>query len=242
MGKRQALRLQMQKRQQRNRLVIIGIGIVGVLLIALLLVLPKTKPSTEAVIQITPVTYSTTINKTSLGNPEAPVKLDVWEDFQCPGCRSYSNEVEPQIVKDYVETGKVYYTFHFFPFIDGGEGESHQAANAAACAAAQNRFWDYHAMLFANWKGENAGSFTDALLIAFAQNLSLDMAAFNQCFAANASAAQIQADVDQGTKFGVPPTPGIFVNGLAVVSSEGPNYLPTVADVAKSIETALNGK
>ena len=58
-----------------------------------------------------------------MGNPNAPVKMDLWEDFQCSGCWSYTKNLEPQILQTYVDTGKVYYTFHFYPFIDGGQGE-----------------------------------------------------------------------------------------------------------------------
>jgi protein-disulfide isomerase len=167
--------------------------------------------------------------------------MDVWEDFQCSGCLSYTQKVEGQVLKAYVETGKVYYTFHFFPFIDGGKGESHQAANAAECASAQGRFRDYHDMLFANWLGENAGSYTDPRLVIFARDIGLDMTKFNQCFQANTYAAQIQQDVVAGTALGVPPTPGIFVNGKAVESSAGKNYLPTFDDISKIIDAALGG-
>jgi len=203
---------------------------------------PALKPvSVGNIVPITPVAHAVPANKTSLGNPNAPVKMDVWEDFQCSGCLSYSTKLEPQVLQAYVETGKVYYTFHFYPFIDGGQGESHDAANAAMCAAAQARFWDYHAITFANWQGENVGSYTKPRLVAFAQSIGLDMPAFNQCFQANQYAAEIQQDLAAGAKLGVPPTPGIFVNGLMVVSSAGKNYLPSFDDIAHSIDAAIKG-
>lgn len=168
--------------------------------------------------------------------------MDVWEDFQCSGCLFYTKNLEPQILQTYVDTGKVFYTFHFYPFIDGGQGESHDAANAAMCAAAQNRFWDYHDMLFANWKGENAGSFTRPRLIVFAQNIGLDMSSFNKCFQAGTYSVQIQQDADTGAKLGVPPTPEIFINGGMVISSAGKNYIPSFDDISRVIETAMSGK
>ena len=244
MSKRQDMRTRRQREQSRNRWVILFVTL-GALALILIFIVPALKPvpaaSADNIVPITPVAHAVPAKKTSLGNPDAPVKMDVWEDFQCSGCLSYSTKLEPQVLKAYVETGKVYYTFHFYPFIDGDQGESHDSANAAMCAAAQERFWDYHAIIFANWKGENVGSFTKPRLVAFAQSIGLDMPAFNQCFQANSYAAEIQKDVDAGTKLGVPPTPGIFVNGQPVASSAGKNYLPSFDDIAHSIDAASKG-
>jgi protein-disulfide isomerase len=243
MSKRQKMRERRRRIQRRNRLLIILVVVIGALLLSSILILPNLKlANVENIAQITPIPNSIPVNKTSMGNPDAPVKMDVWEDFQCSGCLAYSKSLEPQILQTYVETGKVYYTFHVFPFIDGGQGESHDAANAAMCAAAQERFWDYHEIIFANWIGENAGSFTRPRLIAFAQSIGLNMDAFDQCFQENTYSAQIQQDVDEGTKLGVPPTPGIFVNGQAVISSAGKNYIPSFDDISRAIEAGLKGE
>jgi len=242
MSKRQEIRERRRQSQLRNRIIVILLVVIGALLVTFALILPGLKKSgVGTIVQITPVARKAAVNKASMGNPNAPVKIDVWEDFQCSGCRSFSKDLEPQVIQTYVETGKVFYTFHFFPFIDGGQGESHQAANAAMCASAQDRFWDYHDTLFANWLGENAGSFTDSRLIVFAKNIGLDMTTFNACFQANTFADQIAQDVQAGSKLGVPPTPGIFVNGKTVVSSAGKNYLPSFEDISKAIDTALAG-
>ena len=243
MSKRQKRRERQRRIQRRNRLLVILLVTVGALLISLVLILPNLKLSDDSnIIQITPISNAVPMNKTSIGNPDALVKMDVWEDFQCSGCLSYTKNIEPQIFKNYVETGKVYYTFHFYPFIDGGQGESHDAANAAMCAAEQERFWDYHAITYANWIGENVGSFTKPRLIAFAQNIDLDMTAFNQCFQENTYSAHIQQDIDDGAKLGVPPTPAIFVNGNKVISSAGQNFIPSFEDISRAIETGLSGK
>ena len=243
MSKRQKIREQRWRRQRLNRLGVISLVTVGALMIVFLLVWPNFKASdVSTIVQITPISTIIPVKGTSMGNPDAPVKMDVWEDFQCSGCLSYTTKLEPQILQTYVETGNVYYTFHFYPFIDGGQGESHDAANAAMCAGAQERFWDYHAILYANWIGENAGSFTKSRLRAFAQNIGLDMTAFDQCFQENTYSAQIQQDVDEGSKLGVPPTPAIFVDGKMVISSAGPNYIPSFDDISRAIEAGLSGK
>ena len=76
----------------------------------------------------------------------------------------------------------------------------------------------------------------------FAQQLGLDMTAFNKCFQANTYADQINQDYQAGSAKGVPPTPAIFVNGNVVVSSQGQNYIASVADLSAVIDAALAGK
>lgn len=241
MSKRQELRDRRRRENRRNRILIICLVVLGAAFVVFALVLPGLRgPNLGKIVEITPVVRKAAVDKTTLGDPKALVKMDVWEDFQCSGCMSYSKNLEPQVVSTYVDTGKVFYTFHFYPFIDGGSGESHQAANAAMCAAAQGRFWDYHDILFANWLGENAGSFTDARLLVFAQKIGLDMTAFQSCYQAKTFARQIDQDFQAGGKLGVPPTPGIFVNGKMVASSAGQNYLPSFSDISKTIDAALN--
>jgi len=242
MSKREEIRARRKKERLRNRLITILLVVVGALLITFFLILPGLRGQNAGnIVKITPVARTAAVNGPSLGDPKAPLKLDVWEDFQCSGCKAYSDSIESPIIQAYVDTGKVYYTFHFYPFIDGGQGESHQSANAAMCASAQGRFWDYHDMLFANWLGENAGSFTDARLVAFAQSLGLDMTKFDQCFKANTYSDQIQQDAAAGKQLGVPPTPGIFLNGKQIISSAGPTVIPSVDDISKAIDAALAG-
>ncbi len=240
MGKRQEIRARRQREKLRKRGVMILVVIAAALLVTFGLIIPGLRPpDLGEIVVITPAARTAEVHSNSLGDPEAPVRMDVWEDFQCSGCLSYTQNLEPQVIQAYVETGQVYYTFHNYPFIDGGRGESHQAANAAMCAAAQGRFWDYHDMLFANWLGENVGSFTNPRLIAFAERIGLDTTAFNACFEDNAYSAQIQQDFQAGGQMGVPPTPGIFVDSQIVVNSAGSLYLPTYAEIAAAIEAAL---
>jgi protein-disulfide isomerase len=178
-------------------------------------------------------------NGVAAGDPKAKVRIDVYEDFQCPACREYTMSLEPQIMRNDVTSGRVYYVFHSLLVIDqatwnSAKKESHQAANAAMCAADQNRFWDYHDILFNNWTGENVGDFTDPRLIAYAQSLKLDMNKFNTCFKANRFKVQIDADIASGTKLGVQGTPSIFVNDVQVT----PGYMPTYDLILQAIQNA----
>lgn len=199
--------------------------------------LPPATP-TETIQVSSRAPYAVQADRNSLGDPAAPVHIDVWEDFQCPACVHYSLYVEPQIIRAYVETGRAYYTYHFFAFLDGGHpnGESHQAANAALCAAEQGKFWEYHDVLTANWNGENQGAFRSARLFDFARFLGLNEEDFGACFRAQRYAEAIQADYELGLQWGVMGTPSLFVNGVIVT----PGYVPSFDAVAAAVEAALN--
>ncbi|HEY5158161.1 MAG TPA: thioredoxin domain-containing protein, partial [Anaerolineales bacterium] len=206
MSKRQEIRQRRQRERTRNRILVILMVAAGALLIAFAFIRPlllKTQATASAtqvpVISITPRAMNAQVNGVHLGDPNAPVKMDVYEDFRCSYCRLYTMNFEPQIIQTYVETGKVYYTFHSFIVIDGNTGSdaSSRSANAAMCAAEQGRFWDYHDTLYANQVTEDASLFTDERLVAMAQNLNLDMTAFNQCYQAKKYAPDIQNDISQ---------------------------------------------
>jgi protein-disulfide isomerase len=240
MSKRQQRRMKMRQAQMRSRMVTIGLMVIGALLVAFVLIYPNVKPIAE-VVTAEPRSYPQA-DKNSLGDPNAPVKIDVFEDFQCPACRIYTQEIESLIIENLVATGKVYYVFHNFPFIDGdgagNGGESDQAANAVMCASEQNKFWETHGTIFANWNGENQGAFNDMRLTAIAEKVGLDMDAFNACFKANKYKAEIQADFDFGNSLGAKGTPSVFVNGTLVA----PGHVPSYDEIVAAVEAALAGK
>jgi protein-disulfide isomerase len=244
MSKRQEIHTRRQKARLRSRILVITVVAVIAIAVVLVLVLPGLLPQNAGnLVQITPRPSGVPMDRTGIGNPGATVKLDAWEDFQCSGCDYYTKNIEPQILTNYIDTGKVYYTYHFYPFIDRNSvtQESHQAANAAMCAAAQGRFWDYHGMLFANWQGENVGAYADGRLVAMARSVNLDMTAFNQCFRANTYSAEIEKDFADGQAKGVQSTPSVFVDGQLLESRAGPNAIPSYEEFAAALDAALAG-
>lgn len=244
MSKRDEIRQRRQRERNRNRILVIMLVAAGALLIGfafirpLLLTSQATANATQVpVISITPRAFNTQVNGVHLGDPNAPVKVDVFEDFRCSVCLYYSQNFEPQIIQTYVDTGKVYYTFHSFIVIDGNDGTdaSSRSANAAMCASEQGRFWDFHDTLFANQVSEDASLFTDVRLVAMAQNLNLDMTAFNQCYQAKKYANQIQADISEAHTLNLTGTPSIVVDGKLL-------QIQTFNEVSTAIDAALAGK
>jgi len=229
-------RKQRQKQRQMAVLAIVG-GAALLLAIVILSGFFKSSAPVGEFTIITPVVHPQA-NGTAMGDPNAPVRIDVFEDFQCPACQYYSEVIEHQVLDAYVTTGKVYYVFRQYPFLDNRSAtrESDQAANASMCAADQGRFWDYHDMLFTNWKGENEGNLSDKRLTAFAEALKLDMGKFEACFKENRFKDQINADLADGDKMGAQGTPSVFVNGKIVA----PGKVPTFEDIKAAVEAELN--
>jgi len=237
MSKRQARREQVKREKMRSRLFTIGLITVGALMVAFVFIYPNFKSiGSIATVEANPRPQA---DGTAMGDPNAPVRIDVFEDFQCPACSFFSAETVSLITETYVATGKVYYVFHNYPFLDANSStkESHQAANAAMCAAEQGKFWEYHDVLFANWNGENLGAFNDRRLQAFAGTIDgLDTGAFDDCFAENRYKDDIEADFSLGERMGVNGTPSVFVNDVAVGQ---PGKIPQWSEIQQAVEAAL---
>lgn len=179
-----------------------------------------------------PVADSIPRQGTVLGSANAPVKMDAWEDYQCPYCQIWTLQWEPNVVQDFVAGGVVRYEFHDYPFIGTGHSpdESLDAAIAAQCASDQGKFWQYHDWLYANQLGENQGSFTRARLDAIALRVGLAQAPFDACLVDPTKAAAIQAEKAAGTALAIAGTPAIYINGKL-------QGLTTYADLAATIRS-----
>ncbi len=219
-SKRQEFREKRRRAEQRNRLIWIGLIIAGALLVAFFLIYPQIKPI--AAIQPAAAETRPSVNRNSTGDPNAPVKLGEFSDFQCPYCKQFWQTTEPQIIAAYVKTGKVYYTDHSAGnFISdnankangGNDTESQDSATAALCAADQNKYWQMHDALFTNVLGEADGiSFTARRLQAIAQSIGLDMNAYNSCFDSHKYLSQVNQDLKDAEAAGMQGTPFFVIS------------------------------
>jgi protein-disulfide isomerase len=137
------------------------------------------------------------------GGPKAPITIIEFSDYQCPFCKRAEGVVD-QVMKTYGD--KVRLVFRDFPL--PFHPLARPAAEAANCANAQGKFWDYHAKLFASQP-----ALADDNLKQYAKDVGLDSAKFDQCLANKPFKAAIDKDVEDGTKAGVNGTPAFFVNG-----------------------------
>ncbi len=150
------------------------------------------------------------------GSADAKVTMVEFADFQCPYCGKFQSEVYPQIKANYIDTGKVAFVYQDFAFLGT---ESTQAAEAARCAADQQKFWEYHDYLFTHQNGENRGTFAVKNLKAFARTLRLDPILFNLCLDIGKYKSDVATETASGKTIGVTGTPAFVINGKFVVGA-----------------------
>lgn len=165
-----------------------------------------------------------------LGNPDAPVTIVEFSDFQCPFCGRFFKTAEMQIIEKYVKTGKVKFVYRDFAFL--GE-ESEWAGIAAECANEQGKFWEYHDYLFNHQQGENGGAFSKANLKRFAGAVGLDAGTFGACLDSDKYRDEVRKDTSDGRALGTSGTPTNFINGKAIVGAL------SFEEFAKAIEEEL---
>ena len=145
-----------------------------------------------------------------LGDPNAPITLVEFGDYQCFFCNKYFHETEHNILSNYVETGKVKIIFKDFTIIGP---DSIIAANAAHCADEQGKFWEYHDILYNNWAGENNGWASYDNQLSFAQDVGLNIDEFSECVKNEKYAAIITDSTSDARSLGLTGTPAFFVIG-----------------------------
>lgn len=145
-----------------------------------------------------------------LGEPDAPVKIVEFADIQCPFCAQASKDVVPTIVDDYVKPGTASLEFVAIAFIGP---DSERGAIAVEAAAEQDAAWDMAEALYAKQGGENDGWLSDDTITATAEELGLDMDAFQSAYQGDDAAQAILDNQDRAGSEGVSSTPTYLVEG-----------------------------
>ena len=147
----------------------------------------------------------------SLGAADAPITIVEFSDFHCPYCK----RVLPTLTELRSRYGdKIRLVFRDFP-LDNLHPLARRAAEAARCAKDQNRFWDYHDVLFAK-----APAASPEQLKQYAVEIGLDAPKFDHCLSSGAHASAVQKDFEEGARLGVTGTPGFFVNGQFISGAQ----------------------
>jgi protein-disulfide isomerase len=210
MSKRQMRRQQIRRKEMRGRLIGTGLVTVGALFIAFLIIWPLVKPLAEVTaIEPTPRPQA---DANHMGDPNAPIHITEFADYQCPFCERFFKQTESLLVEQYVETGQVYFTYRsagnwVSNNLGQGKTESEDAAKAAYCAGDQDKYWEMHDMLYTNLIGEDVGSFEDRRLTAIAEVTGLDMDQYQECYSSNKYQDQVDQDFKDAVQSGVNGTP-----------------------------------
>lgn len=158
------------------------------------------------------VTIETFVDNGSpiLGNPDAPITLVEFGDYQCHFCNVFFHSTEDDILKNYVETGKVKMIFKDYNIIGP---DSVNASHGAHCANDQDMFWEYHDILYSNWTGENNGWASSENLLKFAQEIGLDVDKWSECMLDERHSQTIVASNEDAKSLELTGTPSFFVIG-----------------------------
>jgi protein-disulfide isomerase len=199
---------------------VVGV-LVGVLIVAVVAFNQLGGPATGTVTD-PEVEFAAAIQDGStLGSVDAPVTLEVWEDFQCPVCARYALDVEPEIVDRYVMTNQLRIVHNDMSFIGGFVGkavddpsnESTIAAMGASCASEQDRYWSFAHWAYASQQGENRGAFDRAGINRIAAAAGVDEAAFGACMDTPEPMAAVVGSTQLAADLTVSSTPTLRING-----------------------------
>ena len=147
-----------------------------------------------------------------LGPQNAPVTIIEFSDFECAYCaRFYSDTLVPLLE---MFPGQVRFVYRDFPLINI-HPNARPAAEAAQCAFAQGKFWEFHNGIFMN-----QSRLGNALYLDLAADIGLDQAAFEQCISSGRFVDEVTGDFMAARELGVTGTPTFFINGRPMVGAQ----------------------
>ncbi len=171
------------------------------------------------------------------GSSDAPITIYEMSDFQCPFCLTFFKDFWPAIQEEYVEPGKVKFTFLNLPLISI-HAHAAEAHEYAMCAAAQDQFWAMHDRLFETQETWSPMADATPYFVTLAGQLDLDRAAFTQCIESGSVRSIVANDVRLANQNGLSSTPTFIIEGGAL---QGIPPLDTWRAILDSIYAAKTG-
>jgi protein-disulfide isomerase len=173
------------------------------------------------------------------GDANAPVTMDLYEDFQCPVCKAYEGFLGDTYTKN-VDAGTLRIVYHPMAFLDD---YSKRALETAACVLNQDgpaAYLKLHDILYANQPSEQGPWPSDAELADLAAQAGASGSAVTQCQSADTYAGWVAAATDAASKAHVVGTPTMFVDGK-MVAIDGTDQQAAIGLVQQTIDAAAAG-
>lgn len=147
-----------------------------------------------------------------LGDKNAPVTIVEFSDYECPFCKRHFDETLPQLMKTYVDTGKVKIVYRDFPlsFHDPMATKEAVAANCAGKQGGDTAYFKYHDAIFTRTKS-NGNGLSETDLATIATDLGLNISSFNTCLSDPAQTDEVKKDIADGAAAGASGTPTFVI-------------------------------
>jgi len=160
--------------------------------------------------QTSVLTYEMLVGNGSpvLGDQSAGITILEFGDYQCTFCYKFHRETLPILKDEFINHGKIKMVFKDFP-LNGDDSKI--AGEAAYCAGDQNKYWDYHDMLYQNWAGERTGWIKLDVLYQFAKDIDLDPEQFTDCLLNHKYLERVLENERYGIEIDVNATPTFLV-------------------------------
>ncbi len=172
------------------------------------------------------------LDGSSIGTADAPVVLEVYEDYQCPVCAKYSLEVEPSLVNKYVAAGQLRIQHNDIAILGPGDAsdESMITAKGAYCANEQGKYWSYAHWIYNNQIGENQGDFNTDRVTQIAVAAGVEEQAFSSCLASEAALTRVGETTSKALGLGISSTPTMYLGDQQIVGLKGVAELSALID------------
>jgi len=162
------------------------------------------------------------------GNPNAPVMVVEYADYECPYCQQ-AEPIVGKLASDYA--GKIAFAYKELPL--PMHANAQKASEAALCAGAQGKYWEYHDVLY------SSKQLAMPALKETARTMKLDMAAFDKCLDSGANADFVKSSLNEAQGLGLPGTPGFFVNGRFISGQVSYDVLKQLVDEELHVAPAM---
>jgi len=179
-------------------------------------------------------TVNTSMGSPILGSPLAPVTIIEFGDYQCPNCKTWFLNTKPEIISNFIDSGKASLVFVDIAFLGK---DSVPAAMASYCAAEQGKYWEYHGLLYTNQQGVDDGWANSERLKAFAFDLKLDMEIFESCLDSGKYKKRVDFNTNESMRNDVSGTPTFFIIGQDGIQETivGPQPYPVFEKIIESM-------
>lgn len=141
-----------------------------------------------------------------LGKADAPVTLVEFTDYRCPFCKRHATTTKLQLVKEYVDTGKLKYVLKEFP-LKSLHPDADKLSLAALCAGDQGKYWEMHDAIFSSESKPDPKDLSKEIA-----SIKLNKGSFQKCFDSNKYSEKINSNISEGSSLGITGTPS-FVLG-----------------------------